>query len=213
MRLIAPGRDWGWLRRGRDNLAVRCVPVRNKAARIKPIDELIKLGKALMRKAERASKLLPLSRAVLFRDGLTITLLAYCPVRLSNLAMITLERHLFRRTAGYDLYFSHDEVKWGQPIERSVPADLAAALSRYLDHYRPVLLTRGGLQKARESDALGFQEKHSAAPQNDPRPHQGAYAHRVRQAFMAASLPRLHHDLRSHRGPTTCPYRQEPPRS
>jgi len=159
MRLFTPKRDWGWLRTGRNNLAARCVPVRNKAARIKPVDELIKLGRAHMRKAERAPKLPPLSRAVLFRDGLMIVLLAYCPVRLSNLAMITLGRHLFRRNSGYDLHFSRDEVKWGQPIERSVPTDLVAAFSRYLDHYRPVLLTRGGLQNLRECGALWISRK------------------------------------------------------
>jgi site-specific recombinase XerD len=83
-----------------------------------------------------------------------IALLAYRPLRLSNLAAITLGRHLIHQSRGYRLYFSADEVKGGQPIDTAVPASLVADIDRYLDHYRPILLTRGGRQSLAVCDAL-----------------------------------------------------------
>jgi integrase len=154
IRVIAPDRDWGWLRQIQNALRARSVSVRDKRARMQPAGELVKLGKALMRKAETASTKPSLTRAVWFRDGLMIALLAYRPLRLSNLAAITLGRHLIRQSRGYRLYFSADEVKGGQPIDTAVPASLVADIDRYLDHYRPILLTRGGRQNPATCDAL-----------------------------------------------------------
>jgi integrase len=154
IRVIAPDRDWGWLRQIQNALRARSVSVRDKRARMQPAGELVKLGKALMRKAETATTRPSLTRAVWFRDGLMIALLAYRPLRLSNLAAITLGRHLIRQSRGYRLYFSADEVKGGQPIDTAVPASLVADIDRYLDHYRPILLTRGGRQNPATCDAL-----------------------------------------------------------
>jgi hypothetical protein len=83
MRIMAPDRDWRWLRRVHSAAKARS-PVRNKAARIQPSGELVKLGKALMHRAELAVTKSPLVRAVLFRDGLMIAFEALRPVRLSN---------------------------------------------------------------------------------------------------------------------------------
>jgi hypothetical protein len=113
IRVIAPDRDWGWLRQIQNTLRARSVSVRDKRARMQPAGELVKLGKALMRKAETATTRPSLTRAVWFRDGLMIALLAYRPLRLSNLAAITLGRHLIHQSRGYRLYFSADEVKGG----------------------------------------------------------------------------------------------------
>jgi site-specific recombinase XerD len=154
IRVIAPDRDWGWLRQIQNTLRARSVSVRDKRARMQPAGELVKLGKALMRKAETATTRPSLTRAVWFRDGLMIALLAYRPLRLSNLAAITLGRHLIHQSRGYRLYFSADEVKGGQPIDTAVPASLVADIDRYLDHYRPILLTRGGRQSLAVCDAL-----------------------------------------------------------
>jgi integrase/recombinase XerD len=155
---MAPDRDWGWLRRVQNVLRARSVPVRDKRARMQPAGELVNLGKSLMRKAETATKKPSLTRAVWFRDGLMIAFLAHRPLRLSNLAAITLGRHLIRQSQGYRLYFSGDEVKGGRPIDAAVPASLVADVDRYLDHYRPILLTRGGRQRPAPCDALWVSE-------------------------------------------------------
>ena len=154
IRIIAPDRDWGWLTRVQNALRLRCVPVRDKATRVQPAGALVKLGKDLMHEAETTLAKPLLRRAVLFRDGLMIAFLAYRPLRLSNLAMMTLGRHLVRQTSGYRLHFDGREVKGGKPIETSVPASQVGDFDRYLDHYRPILLTRGGRRTPRDCDAV-----------------------------------------------------------
>jgi integrase len=164
IRVIAPDRDWRWLLRVQSALHARSVPVREKATRIRPTGELVKLGKALMHAAESAVTKPPLKRAILFRDGLMIAFLACRPLRLSNLAMMTLKRHIVRQTSGYGLYFCGLEVKGGKPIETNVPDSLVGDFNRYLDHYRPILLTRGGRRRPRECDAVWISR--IAAPLN-----------------------------------------------
>jgi site-specific recombinase XerD len=164
IRVIEPDRNWHWLLRIQSALDSRSVPVRDKRTYIRPTAELVKLGKTLMRAAENAKTKPPLKRAILFRDGLMIAFLACRPLRLSNLAMMTLDRHLIRQTSGYRLYFNGREVKGGKPIETNVPASLVGNFDRYLDHYRPILLTRGGRRRPRECDALWISR--IAAPLN-----------------------------------------------
>jgi hypothetical protein len=79
---------------------------------------------------------------------------AYRLLRLSNLAMITLGRHLIRQSSGYRLYFTGPEVKGRKPIETNVPAYLIGDFDRYLDDYRPFLLSRGGRQQPSGYDSL-----------------------------------------------------------
>ena len=157
MRAIAPDRDWSWLRRPQKALRARSVPVRDKASRIKPASVLAQLGKMLMQQAESSAKP-PLSRATLFRDGLMIAFLAYRPLRLSNLAMIRIGRHLIAQTAAYRLYFSKSEMKGKQRFDAGVPAALVPDLDRYIEHYRPILLTRGARQDPPDTDHLWISE-------------------------------------------------------
>ena len=154
IRIIAPDRGWGWLLRVQNVLHARSVPVRDKRTHIRRTAELVKLGKVLMRAAENAVTKPPLKRAISFRDGLMIAFLALRPLRLSNLAMMTLKRHLVRQASGYCLYFNGREVKGGKPIETNVPDSLVGDFDRYLDHYQPILLTRGGRRRPRECDAV-----------------------------------------------------------
>ncbi len=191
IRVMAPARDWGWLRQIQNALRARSVPVRDKRARMQPAGELVKLGEALMRKAETATKKPSLTRAVWFRDGLMIAILAHRPLRLSNLAAITLGRHLIHQSRGYRLYFSGDEVKGGRPIDAAVPATLVAAVDRYLDHYRPILLTRGGRQDSAACDALWVSEIATAL---DPNSIPNRIKKHTRAAFGKHVWPHLFRD-------------------
>ena len=73
--------DWTWLGRIEAALRARATPSRNKRARLKPAGELEALGRRLMAKAEAILNA-PLKRAVGYRDGLMIALLARRPLRL-----------------------------------------------------------------------------------------------------------------------------------
>jgi hypothetical protein len=192
IRVIAPDRDWGWLLRVQSALQSRSVPVRDKRTHIRPTAELVKLGKTLMHAAESAVTKPPLKQAILFRDGLMIAFLACRPLRLSNLAMMTLERHLVRQASGYGLHFDGREVKGGKPIEAGVPASLVGDFDRYLDHYRPILLTRGGAPKASGMRCpLDFSDRCSTELESDPRSRHEAHRRSLWKASLGASLPPL----------------------
>jgi integrase/recombinase XerD len=92
LRVMAPEADWDWLVQIYRTLRAHVRPARDKVSRLRPIDEIAAFGERLMEEAEVASAWSPRRRAVAYRDGLMIALLAYRPVRLKNLAMMRLGR-------------------------------------------------------------------------------------------------------------------------
>jgi integrase/recombinase XerD len=179
MRVLAPHQDWRWLRQIHNAVRSRSEPARDKRARIQPAAELVRLGKALMEQAETAVHKPSLARAVWFRDGLMIAFLAHRPLRLSNLAAVMLGRHLIRQTRGYRLFFTAEEVKNRRPIDTAVPTSLVSDFDRYLDHHRPVLLTRGGRERPVMCEALWVSE--AATPLNP-----GSIPNRIKKHTSAA---------------------------
>jgi integrase len=140
LRVMAPEADWDWLAQLHRILEAQGRPVRNKLPRLRPIGELAALGERLMDDAEAAAEWPARRRAVLFRDGLMISLLAHRPVRLKNLAMMRLGLHLVKASGSWQILFAAHETKTHVRYEATVPSALAARLERYLDIYRPVLL-------------------------------------------------------------------------
>ena len=132
-----------------------------------------------------------LELAMDYRDGLTIALLAYRPLRARNLAMIACGEHLVQRDGVWYLVFTDRQTKSGRRHETPFPAELVPHLEKYLATYRPVLLTKGGQQApapvtalwvSRDATALGY----------------GTIAHHVRKhtraAFGVAMTPHLFRD-------------------
>jgi integrase len=140
MRVMAPEANWDWLLELYRTLAARVRPVRDKFSRLKSIDELVALGERLMKEAETKVGLSPIRRAVQFRDGLMIGLLAYRPVRQKNFANMRLGRHLTKVGGCWQILFAANETKTRVPYEATFPAALAPSLERYLDFHRPVLM-------------------------------------------------------------------------
>jgi integrase/recombinase XerD len=185
LRVLAPRQDRGWLDEVLTTLRLRATPIRDKRRRLRPVADLIALGRQLMDEAETAPEWSPRRRAIAFRDGLMITLLAYRPVRRQNFAAIRLGRHLVRQDNHFWLLFAAAETKTHTPYEAVIPDALVAALQRYLDYHRLVLLRgeRGGMPA--DLDALWISEVASPL-------EVGALgrriAHHTRTAF-GASLP------------------------
>ena len=107
---------------------------------MKSIDELVALGHRLMEEAETEVGLLRMRRAVRFRDGLMIGLLAYRPVRQKNFTSMRLGHHLTKVGGCWQILFAANETKTRVPYEATFPAALALRLERYLDCHRPVLM-------------------------------------------------------------------------
>jgi integrase/recombinase XerD len=151
LRLMAPTSNWDWLAGLYRRLRARVRPVREKLSRLKPIDELAALGERLMDDSEAAAEWSARRRAVGYRDGLIIALLSYRPVRLKNLAVMRLGRHLVKAGGAWRIVFASDETKSHVPYEAILPVTLAPRLDQYLAVHRPVLMA--GEQAQGRADA------------------------------------------------------------
>lgn len=144
LRVLVPGYDVQWLRRVAGRLRMTAVSSRNKRLRVKPSEQLLDLGLDLMAKAEGADGGTLLTRAVTYRDGLMIALLAARPFRRKNFTALEIDRHLVHVDDTYWLRFAASETKTKQPIDVPFPDGLLPHLQRYLSHYRPLLAQRTG---------------------------------------------------------------------
>ena len=99
----------------------------------------------------------PISKnsAVLYRDGLMISLLAFIPIRRKNLAALEIGRHIVSEGDGWSVIIPAEEAKTGAPIEFQVPDLLIPYLALYLDLVRPYLLRRPGCAALWASDKGG----------------------------------------------------------
>jgi integrase len=135
LRVMAPDHDWGWLRSAVSRLKRDVVP---KAKRHRMVDSarLFDLGISLMDQVEAAPDANPLGKAILYRDGLLIAILAARPLRRRTLSAIRLNQHIHRIGDHYSLTLSSADTKNKQPIEYNLPVLLTAYLDRYLGHFR-----------------------------------------------------------------------------
>jgi integrase len=136
--VMDPGRDWQWIRRIASRVRARHIPVRDKRTRVVGNDQLYELGLKLIAMADTAST--ERLRAIAFRDGLLIALLALRPMRLRNIAAIALDQHLRRQGSAWIVAFSEDETKTGAALEFPWPRSLIRALEHWIQHWRPYLL-------------------------------------------------------------------------
>ena len=149
VQLIAPGSDLGWLIEIERQLCSERRP-RPKWDRVVTTDVLVDAGRTLMAEAEIAKRP-KLTRARMFRNGLMVALLAYCPIRLKNFAALEIGRSFVNVDGTWWIVLTAAETKEKRADERPVPEELTNSIERYLEIYRPVLA--GG--KA-ETNALWF---------------------------------------------------------
>jgi integrase len=138
VQLIAPRREIGWLIELERDLAADIRP-RSKWDRIAPSDELVKAGLALVAEADIALHLPQLTRARMGRDGLMMSLLACCPIRLKNFAALEIGSSFVNLDGAWWIVLPGSATKEGRPDERPVPEFLFNAIQRYLENYRPML--------------------------------------------------------------------------
>jgi integrase len=139
LAVIAPERDWTWIRRLECRLRRLARPARNRRTGLVSANRLYRLGLTLMAEAEGLASATPVMRAVQYRDGLMISFLAARPLRRHNFAAIEMGRHLMKQGDGYWIRFEADETKTKVPVEVSFPAALVPFLERYLSVHRPLL--------------------------------------------------------------------------
>jgi site-specific recombinase XerD len=190
---LAPDQDWTWIRRIERRLRRTARSVRNKRKRLVSSEQLFSLGLELMAQAESGTGGTPLQRAVRYRDGLMISLLAARPLRRRNFCSIEIGRHLICEGGTYWLRFGADETKTRLPIEAPVPQALTQKLERYLAHFRPLLAqrngrwNRGARAQNRQACALWVSEDGSAMTEM-------AFYFRIREATRA----KFGHEINPH---------------
>lgn len=141
---VWPGRDWRWLSDAQRREQRFAEPVRNKAARIVPQEDLLRLGCELMIQAEARptrppGSVGPTHPALMFRSGLLIALLAMRPLRRRNIVELAVGSTLRQIDGGWEIALPGAITKNHTPLVQSVPSVLAPPLEAYLALYRPRL--------------------------------------------------------------------------
>jgi len=139
---MAPANDWAWLVRMVRRLQHVAKTAQSKRPQLVGIDELFALGLGMMQDADSRQEPLHWSRALRFRDGLAIALLAARPLRIADFTALAIGRSLLRRGDGY--WLTLIDSKTHKLIDVPVPDRLQPWLVCYLSHYRPFLCQRAG---------------------------------------------------------------------
>ncbi|HVS08811.1 MAG TPA: site-specific integrase, partial [Planctomycetota bacterium] len=131
-----PAGDWRWLRDLTNRLDRWAKPSRADRERILPAGDVFR--RLLAELARTAAGPLAKRREQLaLRDTLLCAVLSVCPIRLRNVAMMELDRHLYRLGDEWHLRFNVHETKTAQPIHLVLPRELDPFLDVYLDEGRP----------------------------------------------------------------------------
>jgi len=141
--------------------------------RLRPFDDpkhvgaLLALPQRVVREVQRSDKGLQRD-ALLAQTALAVEILLMAPIRIANLANLSLDRHIVRSGSGKDavvhLVLEPEEVKNDEPLEYPLPQETVALLDLYYERYRPRLaetphafLFPGRGAKAKNVGALGNQ--------------------------------------------------------
>ena len=142
LRVMCPSYDLAMLKHLLKVLNRRAKPSRNKAARIKHPLEIWAAALKAMDGAETSDERTPLHRSCAYRDALALGFLALRPIRLKNLAQLTLSEHLTHDGSRWHCSFYGCETKDKKPLYFALPTDFefVTRFERYLIVHRPILL-------------------------------------------------------------------------
>ena len=185
LRLLSGQPVPDWLRRLQASLAARARPATDKRQRLVAADELVRCGMDLLRRAGTAPGWSARRRAVAFRDGLAVALLAYRPLRMKNFSRLRLGVELVREQGAWQLLLSAADTKTHHPFEAPFPAALVPQLEVYLARHRPVLLRGERGSHAAGTDALWVSETGTAWQQGA----MSARIARTTEAFLGRRVP------------------------
>jgi integrase len=154
-RIMMPDKDWSWLRAIKARLH-RAAPVHSPRGPVVTSVQLLELGLQLMEESKPApGRAIGIEKAVKYRDGLMLALLALIPLRRKNLAALEVGRHLILERDCWLVIIPGEEAKAGTPIEFAVPELLNSYLAIYLDIVRARMLWHPGCTALWVSDKGG----------------------------------------------------------
>jgi integrase len=135
--LFDPDRDWSWLRRFSRRLDSRKRP-RDKRQDVVDIAGLVRLGFELMERAEKPTGYTSFERALLFRDGLIIAMLATTVLRIGAFVGLDIDKNLSFTGTYWTIHLPvRRNSKYRRPIEKPLPVTFTPLIDRWLREYRP----------------------------------------------------------------------------
>lgn len=140
MLMFAPDIDWSWLRVVEANLRKTMKPSIDKRPQVRPVRELFAYGLRLMDEAEESKSTDRLKLAIQYRDGLLITIFSSRAPRRGVVTLMEIGKHLIGEGDLYWIVFEDVEMKGRRASNKYLPRVLNAYMTRYLDHYRRILL-------------------------------------------------------------------------
>ncbi|MFN3746475.1 MAG: hypothetical protein ACK4TL_17375 [Hyphomicrobiaceae bacterium] len=114
-------------------------PVRDKAPKLVSPVVLLDLGMNLMAGWQGRAGHDPRLNAMDYRDGLMIAFVALCPIRVANLAAMTIGRHLTFTAGRPRIQFAATEMNGKRALAFDWPDCLIGALEFYLREIHPLL--------------------------------------------------------------------------
>jgi integrase len=136
--LLSPMTNFSWLAEIEKDLALVMQP-RSKFDRLVLTGRLVEAGLTLMTEAQAFART-DCARAKGVRNGLMITVLAFCPIRLKNFASLEIGATFKQVHGRWWITLPSISTKSRRPDERCVPELLNPYIDLYLQQYRPILL-------------------------------------------------------------------------
>lgn len=134
--ILDPELDLSWLREIELDLNDQMRPA-PKGHRLINSNRILEAGIALIQRAGTEPNHTDLQRSRMARDGLLIAFLAVCPIRLKNLAALTIGQTIVRQGGEWWLHLSAADTKSGRLDHRVVPDVLAPWIDLYMEKYKP----------------------------------------------------------------------------
>ncbi len=133
---LRPDHDWRWLKELTNRLDRWAKPSRSNHAPVLSAPDMFNRLLADLQQRARG----PLTKRrdqPIYRDTLIVAVLTVCPIRLRNLAMMKLGKHLHQVGPEWHLSFDGGETKIGQPIHLVIPSELTPLIAVFLEKIRP----------------------------------------------------------------------------
>jgi hypothetical protein len=150
--ILDPGNSFQFIKDFEARIRHRTETIRHADRPFTTTDELLSLGLKLMKNAEHQTT--GRLKAIDYRDGLLIALLAMRPMRRKNFAALKLDKNVVQLDGVWRIRLSPEETKTHNRIDVEWPSELVEPLETYLAVHRPILMAIVGRWHKPIDDAL-----------------------------------------------------------
>ena len=140
--ILDPGNSFQFIKDFEARIRQRTESSRHADRPFTATDELLSLGLKLMQNAGQQTT--DRLKAIDYRDGLLIALLAMRPMRRKNFAALKLDQNVVQLDGVWRIRLGPEETKTHNRIDVEWPSELVGPLETYLEVHRPILIAKVG---------------------------------------------------------------------